>query len=125
MNIVPLIEAKDIGLYGGKAANLAKMLEAGLPVPTGLAVGLDAFNDEGGLVEAAISAIKQQLNESKLYAVRSSALAEDAEDASWAGQFESFLNTKPEDVVSKVVECHTPTKARAKAYASHQGEASS
>ncbi|NYB51207.1 MAG: phosphoenolpyruvate protein kinase [Methanobacteriaceae archaeon] len=39
------------------------------------------------------------------YAVRSSAVAEDLEDASFAGQLDSFLNIKKEDILDKVVDC--------------------
>ncbi|MGZ6005191.1 MAG: PEP/pyruvate-binding domain-containing protein [Candidatus Saccharimonadales bacterium] len=117
--VSPLDKAEDVKSFGGKAANLAKMLQNGLPVPNGLAVRLDAFDKEGNLTDAAKAAINKQLDKSKLYAVRSSALAEDAEGASWAGQFESYLDTKQEDVISKVVECHNSAKARARAYASN------
>ena len=39
------------------------------------------------------------------YAVRSSALAEDLEDASFAGQLDSFLNIKKENILRNIVEC--------------------
>ena len=39
------------------------------------------------------------------YAVRSSALAEDLEDASFAGQLDSFLYIKKEDILENIVEC--------------------
>ena len=39
------------------------------------------------------------------YAVRSSAIAEDLEDASFAGQLDSFLNIKKENIIEKVIEC--------------------
>ncbi len=39
------------------------------------------------------------------YAVRSSAVAEDLEDASFAGQLDSFLNIKKENILEKVVDC--------------------
>jgi len=120
-DICSLQDTLDVTSFGGKAANLSKMMRDGLPVPKGFAASLDAFDDEGNLTQTAITAIEQKLDASKLYAVRSSELAEDAEDASWAGQFESFLNTKPEDVIVKVVECHNSAKARARAYASKQG----
>ncbi len=38
-------------------------------------------------------------------AVRSSATAEDGQDHSWAGQLESFLNVREDDVVEKVKHC--------------------
>ena len=38
-------------------------------------------------------------------AVRSSATAEDSADAAWAGQLDSYLNTKRENVLKKVQDC--------------------
>lgn len=114
------ISPEDTAKIGGKAANLAKMLQAGLPVPAGFAIGLDAFDGQGKLHEAIKSEITNLLDPAKVYAVRSSALAEDAKGASWAGQFESFLDTDPKDVIVKVEECHNSAKDRAKAYAAAQ-----
>jgi phosphohistidine swiveling domain-containing protein len=114
------ISGEDTSKVGGKAANLAKMLQAGLPVPAGFSVGLDAFDNHGKLLEAIKPQIIKLLDDAKLYAVRSSALAEDAEGASWAGQFESFLDTAPHDVIAKIEDCHNSAKDRAKAYAGEQ-----
>jgi phosphohistidine swiveling domain-containing protein len=120
MRIVNLREAIAVKDYGGKAANLAHLLRAGLPVPNGFAVGLDAFNASGQLIEQAKREIATLVDNSKLYAVRSSALAEDASNASFAGQFETFLNTTPTKIVSKIEKCHNSTKNRARAYADSQ-----
>lgn len=37
------VSEADVVLVGGKAANLAKLVQASLPVPNGTAVGLSAF----------------------------------------------------------------------------------
>ncbi len=42
---------------------------------------------------------------SEFVAVRSSATAEDGQDHSWAGQLESYLNVKENDVLNKVKHC--------------------
>jgi phosphohistidine swiveling domain-containing protein len=117
--VTPLAELNetDTASVGGKAANLAKLLQNDLPVPNGFAVSLSAFGDDGKITDEARQQLQNYTDDSKLYAVRSSALAEDAEGASWAGQFETFLDTKPGDVIAKVEECHNSTKNRAKAYA--------
>ncbi|MFA0834914.1 MAG: PEP/pyruvate-binding domain-containing protein [Methanobacterium formicicum] len=39
------------------------------------------------------------------YAVRSSAVAEDLADASFAGQLDSFLNIKKEDILENIIKC--------------------
>jgi len=112
----------DNSQVGGKNVNLAKLIQANLPVPSGLAVGLNAFDGNGKLKDDAKQSVKKYLSQDKLYAVRSSALAEDAKGASWAGQFETFLDTAPADVITKAEECHNSAKARVKAYASEQAD---
>jgi len=120
--IITLGLATDAKIFGGKAANLAKLLQNNLPVPNGFAIGLNAFDDGGKLISEAKTKITELIDGQKLYAVRSSALAEDANDTSWAGQFETFLNTKPADILAKVEECHSSAKDRAKAYAGRNGD---
>ena len=122
MKVINLVDATDRDSYGGKASNLAKLLVNGLPVPDGFVVGIGAFDDDGKLTEDAVKEIGDRINGSKLYAVRSSALAEDAGNASWAGQFETFLNTSPDDVVAKIEKCHNSSEDRARAYAKSQDE---
>src|SRR5580700_5700583 len=123
MNTVwPLIAADDVSRFGGKAVSLAKMLQNDLPVPDGFAVDINAFTQNGSLRSEAKHQIEELTKSSSLYAVRSSALAEDSLGASWAGQFETFLNTPPEDVISKIEACHASKKLRAKAYASDKLE---
>ena len=50
--------------------------------------------------------INKQLNDGKIYAVRSSGTKEDLENYSFAGQYQTFLNVKKEDVLNKIVECY-------------------
>ena len=51
-----------------------------------------------------ISRSFKELN-TKYVAVRSSATAEDGKDHAWAGQLESYLNTKEDDILTKVKLC--------------------
>lgn len=120
MEVTNLKQVTDVKSYGGKAISLAKLLQYGLPVPQGFAVGLGAFEKNGRLTEQAVQKITELTDNSKLYAVRSSAIAEDSRGASWAGQFETFLNISPVNVITKVEECHNSAKNRAKAYAKKQ-----
>ncbi|HVZ12514.1 MAG TPA: PEP/pyruvate-binding domain-containing protein [Patescibacteria group bacterium] len=120
-DIVLLKNATEVGTFGGKAVNLAKLLNAGLPVPNGFAVGLGAFGPDGKLFAGAKEEISK-LTKDQPYAVRSSATAEDAENSSWAGQFETFLNVKPSDLISNIEKCHASAKIRAKSYADQKGE---
>ena len=50
--------------------------------------------------------IKAALDPDKLYAVRSSGTKEDLDEFSFAGQYQTFLNTKPEDVEARVIDCY-------------------
>ncbi len=119
---VPLLEASDLTLFGGKSSNLAKLLKAKLPVPDGFAVGVDAFDKEGKLTKEAKSKINSFTDQNQKYAVRSSALAEDAESKSWAGQFNTFLNVKFVDVIDKIEACHNSVTKRSKAYADEKSQ---
>jgi phosphohistidine swiveling domain-containing protein len=119
--VVDLIDARDVAEFGGKAVNLGIMLRSKLPVPDGFCVGISAFGPDGTLSRVRFTQVQNKLERDVLYAVRSSARTEDMADASWAGQFESFLNVPTNEVVAKVEECHSSAKARAKAYADKQG----
>lgn len=124
-SIQELKNADELSSSGGKAVNLAKMLQKGLPVPRGFSVRLDAFDELGNLKDGLADQILKLLDQTKKYAVRSSAIAEDSANASWAGQFESFLDIEPQDVPGKVIECHNSAKERAKAYAQNLADDSS
>lgn len=120
--VVELSHAVDVARFGGKAVNLGIMLKAGLPVPAGFAVSIDAFDSDGQLLADQKNSVTKLLKKDVLYAVRSSATVEDAEDQSWAGQFETFLYVPFDEVVAKVSACHGAIKARARAYADQQQE---
>lgn len=101
---------------GGKARNLAILTQNGFPVPDGFVVSTKAFSNNK-LNEETINYIESLIDKDSLYAVRSSAMVEDASNESWAGQFESFLNVKPKDIIDKIYECHNSKKERAVSYA--------
>ena len=101
---------------GGKARNLAILTQNDFPVPEGFVVSTKAFKNNK-LTSEAIAGIEQQIETGTLYAVRSSAMVEDAENESWAGQFESFLNVKTKDLIAKILDCHNSKKDRAISYA--------
>jgi pyruvate,water dikinase len=98
MRPTALADALDAAQFGGKAASLARTVRAGLPVPPGFAldtVTVDAIctGDE--------AARRQALTEFDALAgpcaVRSSAIGEDSEDASFAGQHLTVLNVRDGD----------------------------
>ncbi|MFC7615410.1 PEP/pyruvate-binding domain-containing protein [Actinokineospora soli] len=122
------MDKSDVGVVGGKGANLGELMAAGFRVPDGFAVTADAFRrsaDDLGPdldpermgkavlaagaapeVRAAIAAAYRELGEDALVAVRSSATAEDSATTSFAGMNRTLTNVRGADaVVDAVVEC--------------------
>ncbi|NTU26117.1 phosphotransferase [Bacillus tequilensis] len=116
-------------LAGAKGMNLIKLTKHGLPVPDGFIIQTNAlarFMEENQLhetsesIESGIIAgtfsdeLKDELTDSfyklresyRSVAVRSSSASEDLEGASFAGQYETYLNIKTvEEFLAKVKEC--------------------
>ncbi|MBL4622716.1 MAG: MFS transporter [Immundisolibacteraceae bacterium] len=89
----PLKEATEERLYGGKAAQLAIALQAGLPAPDGLALSaefVEAVYRRDPLALNLIEDYFEQINWP--VAVRSSGIGEDGADSSFAGQHDTLLN---------------------------------
>jgi pyruvate,water dikinase len=100
----PLADALDETQFGGKAASLARSLRAGLPVPPGFALSpthVEAVFD--GHAEALANLRLGFTGLAGPCAVRSSAIGEDSEQASFAGQHVTILNVRREDVVADAV----------------------
>jgi len=99
--ILPLSDARDAALVGGKAVNLASLLRGGFPVPQGFVITTAAYHRRRANGEAdpelavAIVDAWRALG-SAAVAVRSSATAEDQADASMAGQYQTILNVSDE-----------------------------
>ncbi len=98
--------ATQTAMAGGKGAMLARLLQAGLPVPSGCLLTPHAFamyvdnHDEPprqgpipGDLQTALQAVLDPLGYAPFgWAVRSSAVAEDSDTASFAGIYDSVLN---------------------------------
>ncbi len=114
-------DENDLRLVGEKALNLGKLTQAGFNVPLGFCVTTDAFNSSvkglseqipeniidltlGPNIIEAIHTARETLNSGKV-AVRSSATAEDLQDASFAGQQDTFLNVKDDELVDCIKRC--------------------
>ena len=115
------ISPRDRGRVGGKAVGLARLARAGLPVPPTLVVPVEVtrqFLKRNSLWEDAVRGAPDLADRIKageldpvfagtlrteaarlgeLLAVRSSGIDEDAADASYAGQYETFLGVTPGD----------------------------
>lgn len=93
---------------GGKGRTLARLFQAGYPVPDGCVILPQAFDDERLLPEA-VEQLRQELarlqagDPTAAVAVRSSALAEDSAHDSFAGEFESVLNVRETTAVIAAV----------------------
>ena len=92
--ILPLAEAQDAARCGGKAANLARLIAAGAPVPDGLVIPNGGIRDVADAIDdvaAALRVFDLSWTNGPLI-VRSSAIGEDSADASFAGQLDSVAD---------------------------------
>lgn len=111
------------GAAGGKGGTLARLFQAGYPVPGGLVVLPSAF--EGHTLTPAVwAAVLAHLPHLRgpanaALAVRSSAAAEDSAQASFAGSFETVLNVHTEAELRAAIETvfRSQSAARVQAYA--------
>lgn len=95
--IVPLERVSDAAAHGGKAFALARLMQAGLPVPPGFVL------DES--CEARLALVPgRALAQGRPLAVRSSAAGEDSAAASFAGQLESILGVDAAQGLEAAVE---------------------
>ena len=83
-----------IEIAGCKGHNLSRMWQAGLPVPAGFCVTWDGIDTVSSELSCALSRLQ-----AASFAVRSSAIHEDARDASFAGVLVSRLNVTTTDSV--------------------------
>lgn len=104
MTVVDLASADDEGRFGGKAAELAAALRAGLPVPDGLAVSHGFVEDLVSAGEPAGHVLDRVSSLDGPYVVRSSGVGEDSEVASFAGQHLTVVNLVDPAEVMKALE---------------------
>ncbi len=125
--IIPLdnITKADVKCVGSKAANLGELLNKGFNIPDGFVLTTEAFehflksnglNFQSSQEEVENATLSTDIKDHLLtiaepyidtaLAVRSSGIAEDLEGASYAGQYETFLNVLgPDELISAVKKC--------------------
>ena len=67
---------------------------------------ISALFDKITLPAKTADEIKELVKSDKLYAVRSSGTKEDLDEFSFAGQYQTFLNTTPDNVEARVIDCY-------------------
>jgi pyruvate,water dikinase len=94
--VIPFDELRldQVELVGGKCANLGELTQAGFPIPSGFAITTAAHgrDDIGEEVSEAYADLGRRVGRvDPPVAVRSSAIAEDLPDASFAGVQDTYL----------------------------------
>ncbi len=122
-----------VNLVGGKAAQLSDLLSERVDVPPGFVVTTDSHraflerqeSDREELPAAVADAIEHRLSvfaADARFAVRSSAIFEDLADASFAGQYETFLDVPKDGVKDAVLRCWASARtSHARQYARGRG----
>ena len=94
---------------GGKGGTLARLAQAGYPVPEGFVVLPAAFDGDDltvagwQQVKAQLASLRRGENGQPAFAVRSSALSEDSAQASFAGEFETVLDVRTDELVREAI----------------------
>lgn len=109
---------EHVGEVGGKAVGLGSLLRAGQRVPPSFVVTAGAYREyvrsrprelspaTRESIRRSYSSLCEHHGTELVVAVRSSATVEDSAEASWAGQFRTFLGASgAEDVIAQVEQC--------------------
>lgn len=96
-------------IFGAKAGNLGRMIQAGLRAPDGFAVAFGPetnaplAEEERQAIRDAYHVLTEQMGAGASVAVRSSVVGEDSAEASFAGQYETFLDLDGDAAVVEAV----------------------
>ncbi len=98
------VRMADVAEVGGKAASLGELLASGVRVPDGVVIAADAADMTSDERRWLSGAGAWDLGAGP-FAVRSSGIAEDGVERSFAGMYESVLNVSADDVPAAVDRC--------------------
>lgn len=102
---VELFDVTDENRFGGKAVSLGRSLRDGLPVPDGVALDVDTVDEIARIGAGATVPCEELLRALGGHvAVRSSAIGEDARDASFAGQHTTILNAASAEAMIQAID---------------------
>jgi phosphoenolpyruvate synthase/pyruvate phosphate dikinase len=123
------LAAEEQSLAGGKGGTLARLFQAGYPVPGGFVIlpaafaGDDLTPEAWRQTKAQLATMREENGEEIAFAVRSSALSEDSALASFAGEFETVLDVRTDEAIRAAI--HTVRRSRhserVQAYTEAQG----
>jgi rifampicin phosphotransferase len=122
IQLFDLKEIRDSEKFGNKALQLGVMLQQGFPVPNGFVIGADIFANEitdyfwAELKLLVAAKIKDYTQNG--FMVRSSAIGEDSEGHSFAGQLESYISSSNiDEIIQNIQLCvHSAQSERVLAY---------
>ena len=102
------LTADQQSLAGGKGGTLARLYQAGYPVPDGFVILPPAFEGDKlkpgawAQVQAHLKRLRRGVADAA-FAVRSSAMSEDAALASFAGEFETVLDVHTDEMIREAI----------------------
>lgn len=102
------LTAENFDLAGGKASILAQLTQNGFSVPEGFVILNTAFENGDLGIEAwqEVMDVAEEMrshDDSICFAIRSSAICEDSETASFAGVFQTVLNQSTNEEIRKAI----------------------
>ena len=122
------LEAEQMVSSGGKGGALARLYQADFPVTDGFVIMPTAFVDDELTADAWMQvqdhlAPLRQADPETAFAVRSSALAEDSAEASFAGEFETVLNVRTNEEIRQAIQTvfHSRVSERVRVYTQARG----
>ena len=121
------LSEEEMAFAGGKGKTLARLRQAGYPVPDGFIILPQAFSGDRLRPEAweqVETSLRKMcaVDDTISFAVRSSALAEDSPQASFAGEFETVLDVHTREIHAAIHSVRASHKSvRVKAYSAARG----